>query len=262
MPIHRCTEQGKRPYNEDRMVRYINCTGEYPGPKVNIFCIFDGHGGSKVSSYLFCKMIPSLLKYKRFPLHKDEISELFDQLQRELIQKKIANEGSTATVVIQYRKRGKHYLQTINVGDSRAICVSDTNQLCILTRDHKPSMSYEQDRIDLVNRRRRDKKEVYYDGYVHRVHDLAVSRSMGDAYAAPQVTHKPEITTFTGEVKFFVIASDGLWDAMSNEEVADFVNKNKSSTNLSKLLADEALRRGSGDNISIYTVFNKRNGWP
>jgi protein phosphatase 1L len=262
MTIHKCTEQGKRPYNEDRIVRFINSDGKYTSPKINIFCVFDGHGGSQVSTYLYRKAIPYILKFKQFPLPNNEVVAIFDTLQKEIIEKKIGDQGSTATIVIQFRKRGKHYLQVLNTGDSRAICLSDKGLIYTLSRDHKPNLIYEQERINLINKRRKDKHEVYHDGYTHRVHDLAVSRAFGDAYAAPQVTHKPEIVIYQGEVKLFVIASDGLWDVMTNEEVINFVVKNKKSKDIARLLVDEALKKGSADNISLYVVINDINRLP
>jgi serine/threonine protein phosphatase PrpC len=55
---------------------------------------------------------------------------------------------------------------------------------------------------------------------------LAVSRAIGDCSLKPYVTCDPEIVTheLRGEEDLYlVIASDGLWDVMSNEEVARFV---------------------------------------
>ena len=98
-------------------------------------------------------MIPYILNFKQYPLPNNEVTHIFDSLQRELIQRKIGDQGSTATVVIQFRKRGKHFLQVLNSGDTRAVCLSDKGQICSLSRDHKPGMSYEQERISTVNRR-------------------------------------------------------------------------------------------------------------
>jgi protein phosphatase 1L len=262
MTIHKHTEQGKRPYNEDRMVRFVNVDGKYQQPKINIFAVFDGHGGSQVSNYLYRKMVGEILSFKHYPLPKEEVEGIFDRLQQQIIDRNFCEEGSTATVVIQFRRYGKHFLQVLNTGDSRAICLTEAGQIYPLSRDHKPNTYYERERINKVNYRKKNKKEIYFDGYVHRVHDLAVSRSLGDVYAAPQVTHKPEITVFQGEVTVFVVATDGLWDVMSNEEVIGFVMTNKKATNLARLLIDEALRRGSSDNISVYIVFNDGNGLP
>jgi serine/threonine protein phosphatase PrpC len=56
---------------------------------------------------------------------------------------------------------------------------------------------------------------------------LAVSRAIGDISLKPYVTCDPEIQSkfIAEEDMYMVLASDGLWDVMSNEEVASFVVK-------------------------------------
>lgn len=56
---------------------------------------------------------------------------------------------------------------------------------------------------------------------------LAMSRAIGDASLKPFVTCAPEIMSRKIEEDdcYLVLATDGLWDVMSNEEVASFVIK-------------------------------------
>lgn len=56
---------------------------------------------------------------------------------------------------------------------------------------------------------------------------LAVSRAIGDVNLKPYVTCDPEITNhvLTPEDQFLILASDGLWDVMSNEEVGSFISR-------------------------------------
>ena len=79
---------------------------------------------------------------------------------------------------------------------------------------------------------------------------LAMSRSLGDVLAKKAgVIAEPEISHYTydpenfphqrGMVpKWIVLASDGVWDVMSNEQVAQFIydprNENKSAQKLSE----------------------------
>ena len=56
---------------------------------------------------------------------------------------------------------------------------------------------------------------------------------------------------------FVVLACDGIWDVMTNEEVASFVVSRVATTTLENIAAqllDECLRRKSGDNMSAYIV--------
>lgn len=50
-------------------------------------------------------------------------------------------------------------------------------------------------------------------------------RSLGDADLKPAVTAQPEVKQFqlTADDEFFVIASDGLWDKLSNEDAVGLV---------------------------------------
>jgi len=52
------------------------------------------------------------------------------------------------------------------------------------------------------------------------------------------------------------MASDGLWDVMSIEEVVSIIRDTvKEPTMCSKRLATEAAQRGSKDNITVIVVF-------
>ncbi|KAG0461265.1 hypothetical protein HPP92_021562 [Vanilla planifolia] len=85
-----------------------------------------------------------------------------------------------------------------------------------------------------------------------------VTRSIGDGDLKPAVTAEPEIieTTLSADDEFLVMASDGLWDAVSNKEVISIINnKVKEPAMCSKRLGSEAIERGSKDNITVIVVF-------
>jgi serine/threonine protein phosphatase PrpC len=57
---------------------------------------------------------------------------------------------------------------------------------------------------------------------------------------------------------FVVVATDGVWDVMTNEDVADAVLKTARDPGLAaKRIGGDALTRGSRDNISVVVVFLK-----
>ena len=117
-----------------------------------------------------------------------------------------------------------------NCGDSRAILVSTEGNCLFASEDHKPYNEEEKRRIEGAG------------GTVSmkRVNgDLAVSRALGDfvykqnkpdgATLAPpdnqQVSVIPDITVIPrrGDMAFLVLCCDGIWDVMSNEQVARLV---------------------------------------
>lgn len=77
-----------------------------------------------------------------------------------------------------------------------------------------------------------------------------VCRSLGDGdlkecgvVALPEVTH----TTLTPDDSCLVLASDGLWDKLSSQDVADLIRDTvKDPTMCAQRLATEAITRGSG----------------
>lgn len=54
---------------------------------------------------------------------------------------------------------------------------------------------------------------------------------------------------------FLILASDGLWDAFSNEEAAFYVRQRLHEPHLgAKSLAMQAYQRGSVDNITVLVI--------
>ena len=56
---------------------------------------------------------------------------------------------------------------------------------------------------------------------------------------------------------FVVLACDGIWDVMTNEDVASFIINHIATTKLENIAAqllNECLRRDSGDNMSVYII--------
>lgn len=56
---------------------------------------------------------------------------------------------------------------------------------------------------------------------------------------------------------YLILACDGIWDVMTNEQVASFVAKRISNTSLEDIvsqLLDECLKLETMDNMSIYIV--------
>ena len=57
--------------------------------------------------------------------------------------------------------------------------------------------------------------------------------------------------------EFLIVACDGLWDVMEDQEACDFVRNHvrehgqESKEKVSRSLIDEALKRGSTDNITV-----------
>jgi serine/threonine protein phosphatase PrpC len=253
--------QGKRDSNEDCHVHIINLTGENKELNpINFIGVFDGHGGKAVSKYLK-ENLPQFFvnKFKQEIYSKPETASKYFNKVYELVQNKMIKDhpravqycGSTACIGIQFKDTdNKDRLWLLNVGDSRAIKCNKLNIAEQLTQDHKPNSPLEKARIEQLG------GEIEFDGSDWRIKDLSLSRAFGDLDCTPYVTHLPQIYRYkiSSADKFIIYACDGLWDVMTNQDVVDFINEllsnKKFKGNYAKLLAEEALNKGSMDNIT------------
>lgn len=156
-------------------------------------------------------------------------------------------DGTTAVVVAVARS----FLLVANVGDSRAILCDESGAVTPLSSDHKPSRRDELQRIEDLG------GFVLHLG-VPRVNGiLAVSRAIGDAELKHLVPSEPEIRCIgrKNTQQFVALASDGVWDVMTNEEVAAVIRRewNKEGKG-ARQVAMEAYIRGSFDNICCMVV--------
>ncbi|XP_060800398.1 microtubule-actin cross-linking factor 1, isoforms 6/7 isoform X3 [Amyelois transitella] len=131
-------------------------------------------------------------------------------------------------------------------------------RLMQLVRPHKPSRQDERERIEASG------GTVMYWGTWRVNGQLAVSRAIGDVHYKPYVTARPEIATvdLDGDEDFVVVACDGLWDFVSEDDVALAVYRQLAADPddlkaVTKRLVVQAKRQGSSDNISIIVVFLK-----
>lgn len=154
--------------------------------------------------------------------------------------------GTTAVVIVKQDEE----LIIANLGDSRAILgtmSNDAPKVVQLTTDLKPSLPTEADRIRNCNGRVFALKE---EPHIQRVWlpledspGLAMSRAIGDTVLkAYGVTATPDVSyrRLTSNDQFLVLATDGVWDVLSNEEVASVVWSADSETAAAKAVVDAA----------------------
>lgn len=213
--------------------------------------VFDGHGGATVSAYLK-EYIPKALSKRPFPMTESKLVRLFDKVQERLVAKHsraVEYQGSTCACIV---KSAEHFT-VINVGDSRIVMCVDEKAVP-LTIDHKPNHPAERKRIEDLGGESKISKDMGDDW---RVVNLSVSRSFGDLDAVPYVTHTPDVKLIpiTGKEKFIIVACDGLWDVFSNEGAVKFVNDHlKYKDKIASLLAKEAIKLGSTDNVTVIVI--------
>ena len=240
-------DQGRRNYMEDEGKVVENLNGD--SNKI-LFCLFDGHGGGQVSKFLQ----ENFANYMKKIFHSEDYLNCFNQLFR-IIDEDIRGlncptVGSTGTIVFIERKDGKKYLYCANIGDSRCVLVSK-NKITRLSYDHRVADPKEKERI-LSN------GGIIVNGRVYGI--LMLSRSFGDfitkdfgTIVIPHVV-KYEITQ---DDLYCVIASDGVWDVIKDNDCSVLPKMTQMGMNtgeLSRRMVNEALKRKSKDNLSCFVI--------
>ena len=93
---------------------------------------------------------------------------------------------------------------------------------------------------------------------------LAVTRAIGDKALFPYVIPNPEIgeKTLTSDDDFLILACDGVWDVIDNQQAVDIVKiilrQQNDYGKAADALKNAALERGSTDNISVMVVNLKK----
>ncbi|XP_040379457.1 probable protein phosphatase 2C 37 [Oryza brachyantha] len=214
------------------------------GSPMHFFAVFDGHGGPHVSA--LCREQMHVILAEELAAAAREGEEVVDEERawRAALSRSFSRVdalaavacacgraavppcrcplsgqtgaiiGSTAVVALLVRDR----LVVANCGDSRAVlCRAAAAAPLPLSSDHKPDRPDEKARIEAAGGR-----VVYLNG--PRVRGiLAMSRALGDRYLKPEVICEPDITITerTVDDECLILASDGMWDVISNETACD-----------------------------------------
>ncbi|XP_041035240.1 protein phosphatase 1B-like [Carcharodon carcharias] len=233
----------------------------------SFFAIFDGHGGSRVARYCSEHLLgqvvsnwgaeeggrPSVERVKSGT--RAGFLQIDSRMQRHWRRSGGRCGGSTAVAVTV----SPTHLYFVNCGDSRAVlCRGGSTRF--YTEDHKPSLPREHERI------RRAGGTVT----LQRVNgSLAVSRALGDfSFKAAEergqteqlVSPEPEVYEIerSDEDQFVILACDGVWDIISNEDLCQFVcSRLQLTENLEDVCSqviNVCLYKGSRDNMSIILV--------
>ncbi|KAF3440127.1 hypothetical protein FNV43_RR18405 [Rhamnella rubrinervis] len=237
--------KGKRASMEDFFETEIS---EVDGQMVAFFGVFDGHGGSRTAEYLKTNLFKNLTNHPDFIKDtKRAIVEVFRQTDADYLnevkgQQKDA--GSTASTALLLGDR----LFVANVGDSRVVACRAGSAIP-LSIDHKPDRSDERERIEQAG------GFIIWAGTWRVGGVLAVSRAFGDKLLKPYVVAEPEIQEEEIDgVDFIIIASDGLWNVISNKDAVAIVQDITEAEEASRKLIAEAYARGSSDNITCVVV--------
>ncbi|CAI9103470.1 OLC1v1001953C1 [Oldenlandia corymbosa var. corymbosa] len=287
------SKRGEKGVNQDSCIVWE----EFGCQEDMMFCgIFDGHGQwghyvakcvrESMPSSLLCNWQEAVAESALEPQIDVELEKKFSSFniwkssyfktcaavdQRLKTQRKFDsfNSGTTALTIV----RQGDFIFVANVGDSRAVLATtadDGNLVAVpLTHDFKPNLPQETERITKSGGR------VFClddEPGVHRVWlpdeespGLAMSRAFGDycvkdfgLISVPEVTQRH----ITSDDQFVVLATDGVWDVISNQEAVQIVSSIPDRAKAAKSLVECAARawrrkrRGIAmDDISAIVLF-------
>lgn len=254
-------------YKQEQNIRY-RATMEDMGracdkfmgdPNKGLFILLDGHGGEGVARYALGRL-PAiiekcLLAKKETETVESAISTAFNKVDEEIkFSSDLNNTGATATIA--YITKEKDYtgfnslrkvIYCANVGDSRCVVVSSYTAKR-LSYDHKANDVEESKRI-------LNSGGIIFGGRVYG--QLILTRALGDHNLKPYgVTSTPSISKYfiSDKDKYLVLASDGVWDVLSDDDIYKFSYSANTSNELSQTIVKNALIRGSQDNISCLSI--------
>ncbi|KAK4749727.1 hypothetical protein SAY87_027176 [Trapa incisa] len=238
--------RGKRVTMEDF---YDIKTSTIDGKRVSMFGIFDGHGGSRAAEYLKKHLFDNLMNHPQFLINtKSAISEIYQKTDSDFLELEndsFRDDGSTASTAVLV---GSH-LYVANVGDSRTV-ISKAGEAVPLSEDHKPNRIDERKRIESAG------GVIMWAGTWRVGGVLAMSRAFGNRMLKQYVVAEPEIQDqeINEEIELVILASDGLWDVVPNEDAVAIALAEEEPEAASRKLTETAYSRGSADNITCLVV--------
>lgn len=228
------------------------------------FAIFDGHAGTQASKWCGSNL-HQIVEHKILDDEtkdvRDVLNDSFLEIDQEINNNLEGNSGCTAAVCVlrwelpddisdldqvtlsQHRRK----LYTANVGDSRIVLFRKDTSIR-LTYDHKASDPLEMQRVEQAG------------GLImkNRVNGmLAVTRSIGDKFFDKLVIGNPFTTSveITDEDHFLIIACDGLWDVIDDQDACELIKDIKDPNEAAKKLVRYALQNGTTDNVTVMLVY-------
>lgn len=256
--------QGRRDQMED-FATAVAFPGPGTAPSPAIFCgVFDGHGGRRASQFV-SERLPLRLRRTLGALTALTPSALCAAVRTAVLEvdaefcdtarKEGWLDGTTASFVVALP--GARGFVLGNVGDSRAIRCSKSGGAVPLHDIHSPDRPAERARIQSAGG-----TVVDVFGASRLNGALSLSRAIGDVVFRPfGLIAEPDVEFFsiTDDDEYLVLATDGLWDAMTDEQAhLEVRNTIDCEGSCAQTAAENLVRRAyamnSLDNISAIVM--------
>ncbi|KAJ6889779.1 protein phosphatase 2C 34 [Populus alba x Populus x berolinensis] len=250
-----CSKRGQKGINQDSSVVWEG----FGSQDDMIFCgIFDGHGPwghfvskkvrESVPSLLLCNWQENLAmtslgmdfemdldrNLHQFDIWKQSYLKTYAAIDQELKQNRKIDSFFSGTTAVTIIKQGEN-LVIANVGDSRAVLATTSIDGSLvplqLTIDFKPNLPEEAERITQSKGRvfcLHDEPGVYRVWMPNgKTPGLSLSRAFGDHCVKDfGLVSEPDVTrrNISSRDQFVILATDGVWDVISNQEAVQVVS--------------------------------------
>lgn len=253
------SKKGHAPYNPRKKNQDAIIMADDPHTNTLVLCVLDGHGehGDAVSLTFREQLVVEMFNHPAWATDlKQACADAIAKVERNMLRNYRIDSEFSGTTLSMAVVRGNH-LTGVNIGDSRVILGQEENGRLVgkdITFDHKPDSPKEKERILACGGR---VFAVEYDDGIDGpprvwlghmdVPGLAMSRSLGDVVAhSAGVISDPEFTEYElnpATDKFIVVATDGLWEFIDNQETVDMVEAEKGPIDAVDTLVQEASQR-------------------
>ena len=232
--------------------------------------VFDGHGGSRCSEFLATHLHAYIAelgsKSKSYSDLKSVLADAFKEAD-EGFKEQYSKDTSGSCAIVALTKKNQVTLAW--VGDCRAVLFAD-GQVTQVSQDHRCTDPREYARIKANG-------GYMVDGRL--AGSLIPSRSFGDQDVLARLGDgvlitEPDVFSFQVDEQklqntFLILATDGIWDTVSNAEACDIVRRSLAKSRGRADLAVQALvktcsriSKGADDASAVVIVWNSSNGMP
>jgi len=254
------SKKGHAPYNPRKKNQDALIMADDPNTNSLVLCVLDGHGehGDGVSQTFRDNLTKEMFNHPDWATDlKTATADAIAKCERNLLRNYRIDSEFSGTTLSMAVIRGNH-VTGVNIGDSRVILAKAEGSGSItpqdITFDHKPDTPKEKERILACGGR---VFAVEYDDGIDGpprvwlghmdIPGLAMSRSLGDVVAhSAGVISEPEFTEYELNPetdKFLVVATDGLWEFIDNQETVDMVEGENAPSGAVDVLITEAATR-------------------
>ncbi|KAK8882025.1 hypothetical protein M9Y10_044664 [Tritrichomonas musculus] len=230
-----CETIGRRPTMEDSLIIRESSKPKTP----SLYGVIDGHGGFRTSA-ISASLIPNFFDKLEVKSISD-IPTVFKQVNEKLTKMEVTDGATIVLATVT-----PTLVSVAHLGDARALVVKSDGSIYPLTFDHKPT---ERSELDVL----KEARAFVASGRLSS--HLAVSRALGD-FLIDGVSRMPDLTTYNIKENdsWLVLACDGVFDVLENEEVGEIVAKCGDFYRAAAMVKNEAIIRGSMDNVSVIVV--------